>query len=709
MTMRKRPHVLVVDDVLENVDVLGEALAEIAEIQFATSGQEGLALALQGRPDLILLDVMMPDMDGLQVLAALRQDAAMRTVPVLFVTARTDAASESAALAAGAVDFIHKPIRIDAVLARVRLHLELQRRARELVAVNARLEQQVAERTAALLDALHRAEGSARSRSDFLARMSHELRTPLHAIIGLAELGTRDAPSQPAAALHERILAAGRHLLGVVDDVLDFSRIEAGRLSIENLAFDLPGVVGRALQLVEHEAVRKGLRLVAAWPDTGGDRAGFASTVVGDPRRLQQILVNLLGNAVKFTDRGQVTLRVAREGASHLFDVEDTGIGMDQEMLGRLFQPFEQADSSTTRRFGGTGLGLVISRHLAREMGGDIEASSQPGQGSRFRLRLTLPPGQAAAEGGPAPPQQTRRLRGLRLLVAEDIEVNRFLLERLLTLEGARVAHASDGLQAVRAVEAGVGAPPEAEAEAGFDAVLMDLQMPVMDGYEAACRLREIAPGLPVIGLTAHTLAEERARCLTAGMVAHLSKPLDVDLLITTIQQACWSGGLPGPPAPPISAGAAGAAPASTAAAPGEAPATPAEAPATTEPAAAPFGEAADRAADGPEPAVDWDAVARQLAASEDFLRRLARTLVSSLDPRPAALRAAAAAGDLQALAREAHAVKGVAGNVAAGRALALARSVEHAARDGQASARAEAQALALEVERMVAAARQRV
>ncbi len=701
--MRSKPLVLVIDDVLENVDVLGEALAEIAEIQFATSGQEGLALALQGRPDLILLDVMMPDMDGLQVLACLRQDPGMRTVPVLFVTARTDAASESAALAAGAVDFIHKPIRIDVVLARVRLHLELQRREQELGAVNARLERQVAERTTALLDALQRAEGSARSRSDFLARMSHELRTPLHAIIGLAELGTRSTPAPQVETLYERILAAGRHLLGVVDDVLDFSRIEAGRLSIETRAFDLPSVVGRALQLVEHEAARKGLRLVAAGPDLGGGAAAAGSTVVGDPQRLQQILVNLLGNAVKFTDRGQVTLRIARDGARHVFDVEDTGIGMEHEMLDRLFQPFEQADSSTTRRFGGTGLGLVISRHLAREMGGDIEASSQPGQGSRFRLRLTLPPGEVVAESRPVAAQQTQRLRGLHLLVAEDVEVNRFLLERVLALEGARVALATDGLQAVQAVEANSSARPQDATEQGFDAVLMDLQMPVMDGYETAARLRAIAPALPVIGLTAHTLAEERARCLEVGMVAHLSKPVDVELLVSTLRQACGRLGLPALQA------AAAAAPAGTpAAASGGVPATSSPL-ATSDPTPTQAGEAAGQATGNSAPAVDWDAVARQLGASEDFLRRLARTLATSLGPRATALRAAAAAGDLQALEREAHTVKGVAANVAAARAQALARAVEQSARDGQVSALTDAHALALEVERMLEAARQRV
>ncbi len=675
--MRPRPLILVVDDVVENVTLLAEVLADEGEIQFATSGQEGLALARQGQPDLILLDMMMPDMDGLQVCAALREDPLTRDLPVLFVTARTEPAIESQALAAGAVDFIHKPIRADLVIARVRLHLELQQRARRLAAVNQALERQVDDRTRALVDALQRAEGAARARSDFIARMSHELRTPLNAIMGLAQLGQRQATPMPRSEPHyERILSAARHLLAVVDDLLDFSRIEAGRLHVEAATFDLQATVTQALRMLEPQAAAKSLDLRMQWS------AGQAVRVVGDGLRLRQVLVNLLSNAVKFTARGEVRLDVRREAGRYVFEVHDTGIGITTEQLTRLFQPFEQADSSTTRRYGGTGLGLVISRHLAREMGGDIEVDSTPGQGSVFRLWLTLPPSDSAPGDAAVPRPAGPRLRGLSVLAAEDIEVNRYLLQHLLELEGARVHLVADGLQAVQAVEQtlpGSAAPPNPP----YDVALMDLQMPVMDGYEAAGALRRLAPDLPVIGLTAHALPEEKARCLAAGMVAHVSKPLDIDLLVELLRRHAW-------PAPDHSRE---------------------DTPMATAPPVEddrPFRSTppAPATAQGSAPVIDWQAVADRLRAPPAFVRQLARAIVSNLGPKPQSLRAAAVAADLQAIAREAHSIKGVAGNVGAQSVFELARATECAARDGHPEAVGLAEALAVSTQSMIDCAR---
>ena len=686
--MRSRPLILIVDDVVENVVLLAEVLAAEGDIQFATSGREGVDLARQSAPDLILLDMMMPEMDGLQVCAALREQDATREVPVLFVTARTDPASESQALAAGAVDFIHKPIRADLVIARVRLHLELQRRTRDLARLNEDLERQVRDRTHALMDALQRAEGAARARSDFIARMSHELRTPLNAIMGLAQLGlSRATAAAVTDDCHGRILSAGRHLLAVVDDLLDFSRIEAGRLQVESAAFDLQASVTEAVRMLEPQVSAKGLELQMQW------QAGPARDVLGDGQRLRQILVNLLSNAVKFTDRGQVCLRVSRQGVGHVFEVSDTGIGMTAEQMSRLFQPFEQGDSSTTRRFGGTGLGLVISRHLAREMGGDIEVDSVPGRGSVFRLRLALPDAEAA---GPVPMAPARangpRLRGLTVLAAEDIEVNRYLLKHLLEEEGANVELVADGLRAVEAVQAVQAAQAALDRSTSvrppYDIVLMDLQMPVMDGYEATARLHAIAPGLPVIGLTAHALPEERARCLAAGMVAHVSKPLDLDALVRTVLQY-------------VAVPDASPSPRTSTPMPSDLPpqGEPAEHP---PPATAPAGQAT-------QPVIDWQALAVSLRAPPAFLTQLARAVVSNMGPKPQALRVAAATGDLPTIAREAHSIKGVAGNVRAQGIFDLARSTERAARDGQTEATALAEALAEAVESMVACARQQL
>lgn len=250
---------------------------------------------------------------------------------------------------------------------------------------------------------------------------------------------------------------------------------------------------------------------------------------LSDPLRIAQILVNLLSNAVKFTERGGITLEVGREGESLVFSVIDTGIGMTTEQLATVFAPFEQADNSTTRRFGGTGLGLAITRRIVELMGGTLSAESQAGAGSRFEVRLPCievaaaqPAAPALAAPGPGP-----RLAGLRILAAEDNEVNQLVLEDNLVSEGAEVTLAINGQEAVDHVRQ--------RGADGFDVVLMDVQMPVMDGYEATRQIRALAPGLPVIGQTAHALDEERATCLAAGMVDHLAKPLDPDQLIASI------------------------------------------------------------------------------------------------------------------------------------------------------------------------------
>jgi signal transduction histidine kinase/HPt (histidine-containing phosphotransfer) domain-containing protein len=695
--MSEPPVILVIDDVIENVAVLGAAFSEVAEVQFATSGQEGLELARRTVPDLILLDVMMPDMDGFQVCEHLQREDATRAIPVIFVTARTDAASESRGLALGAVDFIHKPLRPDLVQARVRLHLELARRARALQAANQALEDKVAQRTQDLMDALQRAEGAARSKTDFLARMSHELRTPLNAVIGLAQVGLRDeAAGRATHSLYPRILSAGQHLLRVVSDVLDFSRIEAGKCTVESRPFDLAATVAQAAQMLEPQALEQGISLqVDCSP-------GPRPRVMGDAQRIQQVLVNLLSNAVKFTERGQVRLRVSSEAARHVFEVTDTGIGLTPDQISRLFQPFEQADSSSTRRQGGTGLGLVISRHLAREMGGDITVRSVPGQGSTFTFTVTLPEAPTRDTEPGALIGGTGRLQGLRVLAAEDMEVNRFLLARILEQEDARVQFAEDGAAAVQAVQDQVRpAAAGATKAAPFDIVLMDLQMPVMDGFEATRRIREIQPALPVLGLTAHALPEEQARCHAAGMVGHVAKPVDVEELVRAIQRACGPRVRGVAPKPPPAAAAVGAV---TTAPFLPGPSLPGPLPAPS-PSLSPSPASLNPSA----PVIDWAAVAAGLGASDAFLDQLAQGLIKNLGPKPATLRSAVQQRDLPLIMREAHSIKGVAGNVKADTAFALARAVETAARQGQQECLEQAMALADAVEKMLEAAQQRV
>lgn len=500
--------------------------------------------------------------------------------------------------------------------------------------------------------ARYEAERLARVKGEFLANMSHEIRTPLNAVIGLARIGTRENHGRKAGETCSRILEAGTHLLGVINDILDFSKIEAGKLTLEYQPIALPTVLNDLMGYFTENAAAKSitlrLSLTPVLPDW----------VVGDVLRIRQILTNLMSNALKFTQQGEVSLSVTREGDTTAFCVTDTGIGLTSEQIQRLFRAFEQADGSTTREFGGTGLGLVISRSLARLMGGDIDVASVPGQGSAFTLRLSLPevcalPTRRASQGSGA------RLSGLRILAAEDVELNRMVLEDILTQEGAQVVFAENGQQVLdRVSERGT---------AVFDCVLMDVQMPVMDGLEATRRLRTLWPGLPVIGLTAHALDSERMRCLNAGMVAHVTKPVEPDTLVAIILQHVMDS--------PVSAAA--------------------QAPVAVSQDAEILGDAGSE--------IDWAGLLERFNGRQAFIDKLLDTVCQSQRETPATLRDAAQRGDLDALAFAAHAVKGMAGNIRAHNLLGLARQVEEGARAGSREVAPLAIALAGKLEALLA------
>jgi PAS domain S-box-containing protein len=374
--------------------------------------------------------------------------------------------------------------------------------------------------------ALAEAERLNRARSSFLANMSHEIRTPLNGVLGLAQVGFREAYQRVSAQeTFARILESGRLLQAIIDDVLDFARVDAGKLSVESVPVFLGRLAEEALSQVAPTAKAKGIELRA-------ERApDVPRTCMTDPLRLKQVLINLLSNAVKFTEHGSVTLSVSREGDRLVLAVIDTGIGISEDQQGRIFNAFEQADTSTTRRFGGTGLGLSIAQRITELMGGKIAVHSQTGAGSTFTVRLPLvEPETLPAEEDSAnmlKTQRVRRLEGLRVLIAEDNEINQLVMQAMLEPEGPKLTFASDGEQAVDRVK-------EAGAD-GFDIVLMDLQMPVMDGYEATSRIKLMAPQMPIVAQTAHVLAETIEQCRAAGMVAHVSKPVDRHQLIDTI------------------------------------------------------------------------------------------------------------------------------------------------------------------------------
>jgi PAS domain S-box-containing protein len=395
-----------------------------------------------------------------------------------------------------------------------------------------------------LSDAKNEAERLARVKSEFLANMSHEIRTPLHGVLGLAQVGQKLPSGDPQVrTILERITRSGRHLLGVINDILDFSKIDAGKLTIDTCAVDPRQLAEDAVAMVEERAAFKGLRLELVCEPT-------PAAVVGDPLRIRQILINLLSNAVKFTKEGSVTLTLTAARDKLYFAIRDTGIGMHAETQDRVFSPFEQADGSTSRRFGGTGLGLSISRKLALLMGGDITLHSTLGEGSTFTLVLPLQEADVKpAQDSPDALLKSRQgsatlLTGLRVLAADDVDINREILHGLLTQLQAEVHCAEDGKQAIQIHK---DHPP-----GYFDIVLMDVQMPVMNGMQATELLLMREPDLPVVALTAHAMAEERQRCMDVGMVGHLAKPFDSDdmvrLILRHARRAPTPGALPAPP-----------------------------------------------------------------------------------------------------------------------------------------------------------------
>jgi len=400
--MSTPPLVLVIDDLPQNVEILGECLSDTCEIQCAFSGPEGLALVAAAPPDLILLDVMMPGMDGYAVCDRLRRDPHGQEVPVIFVTAKNDAESESRALAAGAVDFIHKPINRDVVRARVGLHLTLKARERELRAINAELERRVEERTRDLRDALVRAESAHRAKSRFLANINHELRTPMNAILGLSDLLARQTGEPGWRERAGKIAAAGRQLLGVIDDIIAMSDLEAGRIELDSVDFAPADWLEATLVPWRERAAAKGLAL--EWTLD----PALPAWLRGDPARLGQVLDILVGNAVKFSEQGRIQVRARAEAGSGRdpllrIEVEDQGIGIEAERQAAIFDIFEQADNSRTRRHGGAGLGLAIAGQWAELMGGGIGVHSTPGRGSLFWTTSRLEPGTAITPV-PVPP-----------------------------------------------------------------------------------------------------------------------------------------------------------------------------------------------------------------------------------------------------------------------------------------------------------------